>query len=106
MTITPSELEEIRERCARATPGPWCSVGSQVYSSGGRLVGSPSSSGSGNCVYDNNFISHARSDIPRLLEEIERLKAALTAISKHHCCAWVGMWPDDCGCHAANEALK
>lgn len=108
--LTPAELEAIRERCEKATPGPWqwTSCGEKCYSfvlgsfaymeseddpPPGRIetesfdeakeeyvttafcndfvASCEEQSGSD----DFEFISHSRTDIPRLLAEVARLTA-------------------------------
>jgi hypothetical protein len=54
-------LAEIRKREQAATPGPWWA--------------SPSDEGA-----DAQFMAHARTDIPDLLSEVERLKVELLAL--------------------------
>lgn len=92
--MTLERLKEIRERAEKATRGPWrvdtwpCgSKGSpplaQTWASDVRAK-----SGEILCFQDTDwtkppdhpdaaFIAHARSDVPDLLEEVERLRAAL-----------------------------
>lgn len=98
--MTDEELDVIRQRAAKATRGPWLAddqvedwvapskrhVGVYVrfYQWNGRLnhvsfvtarrVGHPN--GSLRPIADADFIAHAREDIPALLAEIARLKAA------------------------------
>ena len=74
--ITPAQLAEWRDITDAATPGPW-----RVYYGGdglprvstpkGPVVSSPTR------VADATFIAAARTDIPRLLGEVERLRAEL-----------------------------
>jgi hypothetical protein len=77
-------LATIEQRVAAATPGPWTSrLACYVEAgSGGQVVavtcvrgvdGHPSLPGLANA----EFIAHARTDIPRLLEEVRRLRAEL-----------------------------
>ena len=83
MSMTDEELEEIRLRCETATPGPWKSfVEGRDHTSGSNfiMVGEGGSRGddielAGATIADQDFIAHARQDIPRLLDEIARLKA-------------------------------
>lgn len=101
--LTDDQLAEIRKRADAATPGPWewwydddgvwavslgqerqCAeiFGPHVYVSlNGALqiyLGAESRTG---CMAegDEEFIAHARADVPALLDEIARLKAELTA---------------------------
>lgn len=76
------ELEAIRRRCDAASPGPWVShVEGRDHTSGSSFVmtGVGASRGTnieltGATVADQDFIAHARQDIPRLLDEISRLR--------------------------------
>lgn len=60
---TDEELTEMQARCDAATPGPWNSFNRLIvdeylcYKS------------------DGKFIDHARTDLPRLIAEVNRLKA-------------------------------
>jgi len=82
MSMADKELEDIRIRCESATPGPWKSfVEGRDHTSGSNfiMVGEGSSRGddielAGATIADQDFIAHARQDIPRLLDEIARLK--------------------------------
>lgn len=80
--LTTDEIEAIKTRCEQATAGPWKSFiekrekfsgsdfiqteGEDIYLTGATLA-------------DQDFIAHARQDIPRLIAEIERLKAGYAA---------------------------
>jgi hypothetical protein len=75
--ISDADLAAIRARCEKATKGPWTSfvegreeiAGSSFIQTGGEDIEL-----SGATDADQDFIAHAREDIPRLLSEIERLK--------------------------------
>ena len=79
------ELAEMRQRCDRATPGPWRSfVEGRDHTSGSNFImtGQGKSRGddielSGAMPADQDFIANARQDIPRLLDEIARLKTLI-----------------------------
>jgi hypothetical protein len=79
-------LNEIRDRAEAATPGPWKS-----YIEGReKMNGSSFIMTAGEDIYlrgatdaDQDFIAHARQDIPMLLAEIERLRALRKAPSGH-----------------------
>ena len=79
------ELAEIRKRCDRAAPGPWRSfIEGRDHTSGSSFImtGNGPSRGddielSGATPADQDFIAHARQDIPRLLDEIARLKTLI-----------------------------
>lgn len=78
--MDPAELEMIKNRCAQATPGPWKSfVEGRDHTSGSNFImtgngGEDFELSGGGTVADQDFIAHARQDIPRLLAEIERLR--------------------------------
>ncbi len=80
--MDPAELEAIRKRCDAATAGPWESFvegrdhlsGNNFIRTGGLDNQSPDIELLGASIADQDFIAHARQDIPRLLNEIERLK--------------------------------
>jgi hypothetical protein len=77
MPLSDAELEVIRTRWARATPGPWQSFiegrdqmsGSDFIMTGGADIYLTSATAD-----DQEFIASAYQDLPRLLAEIERLK--------------------------------
>ena len=85
MSMTDRELEEIRLRCEAAAPGPWVSfVEGRDHSSGSNFIMTGEGENrsddielTGATVADQDFIAHARQDIPKLLNEIARLKASL-----------------------------
>ena len=85
MGMTDKELEQIELRCKAATPGPWVSfVEGRDHTSGSNFImtGERENRGedielSGATDADQDFIAHARQDIPMLLDEIARLKALL-----------------------------
>ncbi|OPZ03595.1 MAG: hypothetical protein BWZ09_02355 [Alphaproteobacteria bacterium ADurb.BinA305] len=76
---TPERIREARERCERATPGPW--EASYAYNNGGMPTGDfkiPGHNGGATVemlVDDAYFCAHARKDLPAALDEIERLTA-------------------------------
>lgn len=79
--MTDDELNAIEQRANAATPGPWVDTDPRhirhaepnIYAGDYEVAD----------VYDNNgcddssFIAHARQDIPALIAEIRRLRAAL-----------------------------
>lgn len=75
--ISNEELKSIRERCDLATSGPWKSYvegreemsGSDFIMTGGEDIYL-----TGATIADQDFIAHARQDIPLLLDEIDRLR--------------------------------
>lgn len=80
--LSDADLAAIREREAKATPGPWTiremDDGALVIDFGPdwRLAGDSSLPSPSNAA----FIAAARTDIPTLLAEISRLKDELAAV--------------------------
>jgi hypothetical protein len=79
--MTKKELEAIKQRYLHAQPAPWVSyVEGRDHMSGSNFImtGQGQNRGedielTGATVEDQDFIAHARQDIPKLIEEIERL---------------------------------
>lgn len=79
------DLSSIQGRCDAATPGPWhSSVEGRDHVSGSSFIrtGEGSLRGedielSGASAADQDFIAHARVDVPRLLAEVRRLRRAI-----------------------------
>jgi len=115
--LTPERLREIKERCERATPGPWTSLSDDgrglrtmnikvVGRSPMMLVAQTAIGTTGGKIYDNGedgrydnaeFIAHAREDVPALVEEVDRLRLALEElIAAVECCPDE---PDVIECH-------
>jgi hypothetical protein len=75
-----SELVLIEERCAAARLGPWVShVEGRDHTSGSNfiMVGDQAARGEDielATVADQDFIAHAREDVPRLIAEVRRLR--------------------------------
>jgi len=78
--MTEKELQEIEERCKKATKGPWKSmIEGRDHTSGDSFIMT-----GGEDIYisnpllDNNqdFIASAKQDIPKLISEIRRLKSS------------------------------
>jgi hypothetical protein len=80
--ITEKELDEIEARSRAATPGPWRSyIEGRDHTSGSDFImtGPDSSRGpdievTGGTPADQDFIAHARQDVPKLLAEVRRLR--------------------------------
>ena len=82
------EILEIKHRCEAATPGPWTVyIEGRDHTSGSDFImtgalGAPDRGEdleiTGATMADYDFIAHARQDIPKLLDEIERLKKERT----------------------------
>jgi hypothetical protein len=73
--ITNAELDLIEARIRQATSGPWASfVEGRDHTSGSSFIRTPISDIelSGATAADQDFIAHARDDLPRLLEEVRK----------------------------------
>lgn len=78
--VSDAELHSIKERCNKATPGPWISyVEGRDHFSGSNFImtGGGDLEIHGGTIEDQEFVAHARQDIPRLIKEIERLKKVI-----------------------------
>jgi hypothetical protein len=83
------DLDPIKAREAAATPGPWAIANVAPAWASGRdewnvvpgVIDQCTSAGCGPIVEpaDADFIAHARTDVPALLAEVERLRAELAA---------------------------
>jgi hypothetical protein len=79
--LTDAELAEIEKRAEAATPGLWFSNAGMLVdvaapgkaNDGQNVCRMPGGAGS-RSSHDADFIAHARTDIPRLLKEIARLR--------------------------------
>ena len=99
--MTDEQLVAIRERCAAATPGPWEPGMQSPYtlrfpihqSAEARKVNHLGWQRACICrearMVDASFIAHALTDIPVLLAEVARLRAALERVSKIYPTAYV-----------------
>ena len=80
--MTDEELAAIRERAEKATPGPWFGEGAEVFTRGDAsfnwiptIYHGRSPEQCRQQEQDAAFIAHARTDIPALLAQVERLRA-------------------------------
>lgn len=81
MRMTPERLQAIKQRCQRATDGPWEVEGrGGVYMNGRRDAYIVVQRKTGRCLHaptwtfdDAMFVAHAREDVPALVAEVERL---------------------------------
>ena len=96
--MTLQELEEIRKRCDAATEGPWeqedCRENHIATATGMDIAHAPKQ-------INAQFIAHARTDVPALLAEVERLRGLIKAaeLTSRPCpvrgvafgCPWCGL---------------
>lgn len=86
--MTEEDLATIEARAERATAGPW--EASANYLIGGWWVQDPVAKDREGEVLDGGseadcvFVAHARSDVPALVAEVRRLRAALTRSEQAH----------------------
>ena len=73
--MTKEELEAIRARCEAATPGPWHRTSGLIQDKTGGVVANVSVSA------DGMFFVYARTDMPALLAEIDRIERDC----RHYC---------------------
>ncbi|MFJ3563248.1 hypothetical protein [Streptomyces diastaticus] len=83
--LSPEYLAEIAARAEAATAGPWCADGAEIYQGDeyvsyafwvGETCRADEADGG---TVDATFVAHARTDVPALLAEVERLRAELAA---------------------------
>jgi hypothetical protein len=87
--MTDAELDEIAARCDAATSGPWRSFiegrdhlgGNDFIITGGDDDRSPDIELTGASRADQDFIAHARQDVPRLVAEVRRLRRLTEGLS-------------------------
>ncbi|WP_372352665.1 hypothetical protein [Streptomyces sp. KL116D] len=82
MTTTPLDLDAIEARATAATPGPWCTDSWEIYKgaeyeAGAEWLGETCRAGEmDDSRADAEFVAHARTDVPALIAEVRRLRAA------------------------------
>ena len=79
--ITEKELSAIRERAEKAAKGPWKAfIEDRDFECGSSFIQTQGDdielTGAAEADYD--FIANARQDIPKLLDEIDRLRALIS----------------------------
>jgi len=75
-----SELMKIAKRCNHATKGPWVSyIEGRDHTSGSNFIRTQGEDIEliGASITDQDFIAHARQDIPCLIDEINRLRVII-----------------------------
>lgn len=87
--LSEDDLGEMEARCLAATPGPWVSyVEGRDHASGSSFIRTGAVGGgrgedielTGATDHDQDFIAHARQDLPLLIEEVRRLRSRLGSI--------------------------
>jgi len=85
--VSDAELETMKKRVAAARAGPWrSSIEGRDHTSGSSfiMVGEGDERSEdievvGATPHDQDFMAHARQDVPRLIAEVERLRRLLSA---------------------------
>ena len=75
-----NEINDIKERCEKATPGPWKSyIEGRDHTSGSSFIRTAGEDIelTGATTNDQDFIAAARQDVPALIEEVYRLRQLL-----------------------------
>ena len=75
-----NEINSIKERCEKATPGPWKSyIEGRDHTSGSSFIRTAGEDIelTGATTNDQDFIAAARQDVPALIEEVYRLRQLL-----------------------------
>ena len=84
--ITEEELNQIEKRCMSTTSGPWKSyIEGRDHTSGSHFIMTGDNNHGrgedfeidGARVEDYDFIANAKQDIPKLIEEIRRLRSII-----------------------------
>jgi len=81
--LSDEELKAIRDRCEAATAGPWKScIEGRDHESGSSFIMTSSEDIelSGATDADQDFIAHARQDVPQLVDEVARLRRRLKEV--------------------------
>ena len=92
--MTPEQIEAIRSRAAKATPGLWLvhewGEKFQIVEALMRAESKPGFDAVGQRILateltraNATFIAHAREDVPALLAEVDRLTAENTLLKEH-----------------------
>ena len=85
LQLDTKRIQEIKDRCQKARSGPWISfVEGRDHTSGSSFIQVGDDNNREEDIDflklpadDQDFIAHARQDIPDLLDEIDRLKELL-----------------------------
>jgi hypothetical protein len=88
--LTLQQLDEIQARAQAATPGPWTTDGWEIYQGAeedspnlltwvGETCRADDYDGSRR---DAEFIAHARTDVPALLDELKQARAAIARVRR------------------------
>lgn len=83
MAITKKEIDEIKSRLEKTSPGPWrvatTTDGEYILDCDDCVVAATFER-----KEDAYFVAHVREDIPRLMAEIDRLREGLAYLTEDH----------------------
>jgi hypothetical protein len=88
--LSDDDLMSIKARCDAATSGPWRSwIEGRDHEAGSNFIQTGPDTGRGPDIEllgasnaDQDFIAHARQDVPRLLAEVHRLRAEVARLGR------------------------
>lgn len=80
--MTDQDLDRLEALANAATKGPWTLIGGGEYVTGVGVVVAPDDGGV--TPEDAEFIAHARTDVPALIAEVERLRAQIERVRGTH----------------------
>lgn len=105
--MTPEQLDEIEERAAAATPGPWRVDGYAIAAEVDTDSFLEVCSFRGNYAdEDMPFVAAARTDVPALVAEVRRLREELESVCRHTNCEMIsGRKRDFLYCRDCDTAL-
>lgn len=95
--MTREQLEEIKRRAEKATPGPWTSTFVNDLLHYGQVIGDvPTKTVLAKVMYyketDAPFIAHAREDVPALIAALEEAWASADEAWLNRDNAWADAW--------------
>ncbi len=88
--MTPAQLEELKRLCDAATPGPWAAESYMATSGGPEIVAISTGGHGGRYALTREtaeFVAAARSVVPELIAEVERLREL---VKDAECAGWRG----------------
>jgi len=104
MPDLPAWIQEIRDRVDKATPGPWTAEDANPHKPHKRfafyipeIMSAPSMPQyDGLTEEDTDFIAHARTDVPRLVELVGEMAETLDEMAPSYALEKGCFFPEDC----------
>ncbi|MFF1958021.1 hypothetical protein ACFVWX_13645 [Streptomyces sp. NPDC058220] len=111
--MSPERLAEIAARCDAATAGPWCTDAWEIYRGAEYVPGisewiGETCRGTSTLEQDRadaTFVAAARTDVPEMAAEVERLRARVAELEAAQAPA-VGLEPAPLPHHPEHDAIK